>query len=94
MIAEINVVETALITGQKIIDDSLFLLTSHVDNRSYINPCLNHFYPLEVVSRYRDPQVDENYSYLLNLKSNICICWCLNTHFVPNNIAFRRLQLR
>ena len=29
-----------------------------------------NFYPLEVVSRYRDPQlqVGENYSYLFNLK--------------------------
>ena len=40
-----------------------------------------NFHPLEVVSRYRDPQlqVDENY-YLFNLKS-ICKSWCLNIHF-------------
>ena len=33
-----------------------------------------NFHPLEVVSRYRDPQlqVAENYSYLFNLSSNIC----------------------
>ena len=33
-----------------------------------------YFHLLEVVSRYRDPQlqVDENYSYLLNLIQNIC----------------------
>ena len=32
-----------------------------------------HFQPLEVVSRYRDPQlhVAENYSYLFNLRPNI-----------------------
>ena len=36
---------------------------------SYLN-----IHPLEVVSRYRDPQlqVGENYSYLLNLRPNIC----------------------
>ena len=39
-----------------------------------------NFYQLEIVSRYRVPQlqVDENYSYL----SQSC---CLNTHFVPKN---------
>ena len=45
-------------------------------NRLNANPChakliyLN-FHPLEVVSRYRDPQlqVGENYSYLFNLRS-------------------------
>ena len=33
-----------------------------------------NFQPLEVVSRYRDPQlqVAENYKYLINLNSNIC----------------------
>ena len=33
-----------------------------------------NFQPLEVVSRYRDPQlqVAENYSYLFNLHTNIC----------------------
>ena len=32
-----------------------------------------NFQPLEVVSRYRDPQpqVVENYSYLINLRPNI-----------------------
>ena len=37
-------------------------------NVSFLN-----FHPLEVVSRYRDPQlqVSENYSSLLNLKPNI-----------------------
>ena len=38
-------------------------------------------HPLEVVSRYRDPQlqVGENYSYLFDLRPNICksgSCWC------------------
>ena len=42
-----------------------------------------YFYPLEVVSRYSDPQpqVTENYSYL---RTNICKCCCLDTHFIPN----------
>ena len=33
-----------------------------------------NFHQLEVVSRYRDPQlrVAENYSYLFNLSKNIC----------------------
>ena len=33
-----------------------------------------NFHTLEVVSRYRDPQlqVAENYSYLFNLRPNIC----------------------
>ena len=37
--------------------------------------------PLEVVSRYRDPQpqVVENYSYVLNLRPNIYKSWCLDT---------------
>ena len=35
---------------------------------SYLN-----FHPLEIVSRYRDPQlqVDENYSYLFKLRPHI-----------------------
>ena len=46
-----------------------------------------NFQPLEVVSRYRDtqPQVVENYSYLFNLRPNICNSYCLNPHFVPDN---------
>ena len=34
-----------------------------------------NFHPLEVVSRYRDPQlrVGEKYSYLFNSSTNICI---------------------
>ena len=33
-----------------------------------------NFHPLEVVSRYRDPQlqVAENYSYMFNLSTHIC----------------------
>ena len=44
----------------------------------HVNPCpakliYLDFHPLEVVSRYRDPQpqVVENYSYLFNLRPNI-----------------------
>ena len=49
---------------------------------SYLN-----FHPLKVVSRYREPQlqVGENYSYLFNLRSNICKYWCLDTDFISNN---------
>ena len=45
------------------------------------------FKPVEVVSRYRDtqPQVVENYLYLINLKPNIYKSWSLDTHFIPNN---------
>ena len=45
------------------------------------------FHPLEVVSRYRDPQlqVAENYSYLFNFRRNICKSSCVNTYFIPNN---------
>ena len=43
---------------------------------------LLNFHPLEVVSRYRDPQlqVGVNDSYLLKLKPNICKSWCLIKH--------------
>ena len=46
-----------------------------------------NFHPLEVVSRYRDPQlqVGENYSHLFNMDTNICKSWCLDTHLIPNN---------
>ena len=49
-------------------------------------PYLN-FHPLEVASRYRDPQlqVGENYSYLFNSRPNICKYLRLNTHFIPND---------
>ena len=45
-----------------------------------------NFQPLEVVSRYCDPQlqVGENYSYLFNLRPNIFKSWCLNPNFIPN----------
>ena len=50
-----------------------------------------NFHPLEVVCRYRDPQlqVGENYSYLFDLRSNICKYWYLNTYSVPNNCALK-----
>ena len=46
-----------------------------------------NFHPLEVLSGYRDPQlqVAENYSYLFNLSRNICKSRCLDTHFIHNN---------
>ena len=44
-------------------------------------------HPLEVMSRYRDPQhqVAENYSYLFNLSTNIYNAWHLDTHVILNN---------
>ena len=54
-----------------------------------VNPChakVFFNYPLEVVSRYRDPQlqVAKNYSYLLNVITIICKSCCLDTHFAPD----------
>ena len=45
-----------------------------------------NFQTLEVVSRYRDPQLQvvENYSYLFNLRRNIYKSWYINSHFIPN----------
>ena len=31
-------------------------------------------------------QSGENYSYLFNLKPNICKIWCLNSDFIVNDI--------
>ena len=47
----------------------------------------------EVMSRYRDPQVQvgENYSYLFNLRQNICKCLSLNTHYHSRYYWFGRL---
>ena len=41
------------------------------------------FHSLEVVSRYRDPQLQvcENYYYLFNLRSKIYKSWCLSAKF-------------
>ena len=56
---------------------------------SPLTPKLNHynFHALEVVSRYRDPQlqVRENYSHMISLWPDMCTYWSLNAHFVPNN---------
>ena len=41
-----------------------------------------NFHPLEVASRYHDPQY---YSYLFYLSTNICKSWCLDPPFLPNN---------
>ena len=45
-----------------------------------------HFYQLEVVCRYRDPQlqVGENNRFLLNLGPKISKSWFLKTYFIPN----------
>ena len=60
-----------------------------------LNPFLTKLYylnvhQLEAVSRYLDPplHVDENYSYLPNLRQHICKLWCLNNNFIPNNSDF------
>ena len=49
--------------------------------------CYLNFHPLEVVSRYRDHQlqVGENYKYVFNWSRNICKSWCLDTHLIPQN---------
>ena len=46
-----------------------------------------NFHPLEVVSRYPDPQslIGKRHAYLLNLIPKIALSSCLNTHFIPNN---------
>ena len=45
-----------------------------------------NFQPLEVVSRYRDPQLQvvENYTYLFNLRPNMDKSWWVNTHVIRN----------
>ena len=60
----------------------------HLNLKAVARLCNLNFHPLEVVSRYRDPQlqVGENYSYLFSLGAHICKTWCFNTHFVPNDI--------
>ena len=67
---------------------------------SLVNPCpakLNNlnFHPLEVVYRYRDPQlqVAKNYSYLFHLSINICKYLCLDRHFIPNSVKLNDLDL-
>ena len=47
---------------------------------------LRNFQPLEVVSRYRDPQpqVVENYPYLINFRPNIYKSGCLKSQFIRN----------
>ena len=43
--------------------------------------CYLHFHPLEVVSRYRDPQIQvgENDAYVFNFRANISKSSFLNT---------------
>ena len=54
----------------------------------------SNFHPLEIVSRYRDPQlqVAENSSHFFNFCTNICKSWCLDTHFIPNNRFDRQIK--
>ena len=61
---------------------TLFPFNPYSSELIYLN-----FQTLEVVSRYRDPQlqVTENYSYLFNLSTNICKSSCLDTHSIPKN---------
>ena len=65
------------------IPDIIFLIIINPSSAKLNN--LN-FHPLEVVCRYRDPQlqVGENYWYLFSLRPNIYKSWCLNTHLIPN----------
>ena len=55
-----------------------------------------HFQPLEVVSRYRDPQpqVVENDSYFFNFRSHIYNFSCLNGPFTPKwlNRLIKRIK--
>ena len=53
-------------------------------------------HPHEVVSRYRDPQlqVGENYSYLFNLRPNMYNFLSLKTHFIINMSWFDQLIKR
>ena len=46
-----------------------------------------NFHPLEVVARYRDPQlqVGGNYSCSVNLRPIICKYRCLNTNLIIND---------
>ena len=77
--------------GISINNGFLFFVAALVNATSLTLALLNwinlNSHPLEVVSRYRDTQlqVGENYSYLFNLRPNICESRCLNTHFIPNN---------
>ena len=62
------------------------VLYHHQFNHFPVTLSFLNVYPHEVASRDRDPQLQvvENYSYLVNLRGNICYCVCLNTHFIPN----------
>ena len=64
-----------LLTSDVTIDVDLFNLRVAVIINPYSSTVIYYnFKPLEVVSRYRDPQlqVAENYLYLFNLGTNIC----------------------
>ena len=56
-----------------VVDQMGFYVISVTAQLIYLN-----FQPLEVVSRYRDPQpqVVENWSHLFNLRPNIYQSWC------------------
>ena len=63
----------------------LFVSIFHSFNPDPAKLIYLHLQPLEVVSRYRDTQlqVAKNYLDLFSLNTNI---WkTLNTHFIPNN---------
>ena len=66
---------------------------SHINPYSTKSDNLN-FHRLEVVSRYRDPQlqVGENYSYLFKLRPNICKFWCLNRFIPCNSDLIKRIK--
>ena len=66
------------VTLQKRVSQTI-LINPFPAKLSYLN-----FHPLEVVSRYHDPQLQvvEN---VFNLTPNIFKSLFLNTHFVPNN---------
>ena len=74
---------------------SIWSVSIYICTRNHANPfpaelIYLNFQPLEVVSRYRDPQPQavENNPYLFNLRPSIYKFWRLNSHFIPNNSEF------
>ena len=65
-------------------------MENHLLKRGMLNPfpaklIYLNFHPLEVVSRYCDPQPEVAENYSCNLNTNICKSSCLDTHFIHNS---------
>ena len=71
-------------------------LMKALDKSNHSPPTLTYFncHPLEVVSRYRGPQlqVGENCSYLFILGPNICKSWCLTLSSLNLTLSSHPLQ--